>query len=74
MIDLLRQAKRRTLGGNLPPDILIGQVSSSRQGLDVYQVAQIRSLINFDALEFVMVITNFQPADLSEFEQGNAGN
>lgn len=55
------------LGGNLPPDILIGQVSSSRQGLDVYQTAQIRSLINFDALEFVMVVTNFQPVDLSAF-------
>jgi rod shape-determining protein MreC len=62
------------LGGNLPPDILIGQVSSSRLGDDPYQIAQIRSLINFDALEFVMVITNFQPVDLSAFEQVGAGS
>jgi hypothetical protein len=39
----------------------------------LFQVAQLRSLINFDALEFVMVITNFQPVDLSTF-QSAAGN
>jgi rod shape-determining protein MreC len=58
------------LGGNLPPDLVIGQVTSSRQGLDLYQVAQVRSLINFDELEIVLVITNFQPVDLSTFGQG----
>ncbi len=62
------------LGGHLPPDILIGQVSSNRLGDDPYQIAQIRSLINFDALEFVLVITNFQPVDLSAFEQASAGS
>lgn len=62
------------LGGNLPPDILIGQVSSSRLGDDPYQIAQIRSLINFDALEFVMVITNFQPVELSAFEEPGTGS
>lgn|SRR5690606_16733457 len=57
------------LGGNLPPDILLGQVSSSRlDETGLFQVAQIRSLINFDALEFVMVITNFQPVDISTFQ------
>lgn len=59
------------LGGNLPPDLLIGQVTSSRAGESVYQTAQIRSLINFDTLEFVLVITNFQPIDLSAFDTGN---
>ncbi|MBE2183628.1 MAG: rod shape-determining protein MreC [Anaerolineae bacterium] len=55
------------LGGNLPPDLVIGQVTSSRQGLDLYQIAQVRSLIDFDELEIVLVMTNFQPVDLSEF-------
>lgn len=55
------------LGGNLPPDLVIVQVTSSRQGLDLYQVAQVRSLIDFDELEIVLVMTNFQPVDLSEF-------
>ena len=63
------------LGGNLPPDILVGQVSSSRlDETGLFQVAQVRSLINFDALEFVMVITNFQPVDLSTFDLSAAGS
>jgi rod shape-determining protein MreC len=57
------------MGGNLPPDLVLGQVTSSRAGLDVYQVAQVRSLIDFDALEMVLVVTNFQPVDLSAFPQ-----
>lgn len=62
------------LGGNFPPDIVIGQVTSvrpSERGL--YQEAQVRSLINFDTLEFVLVVTNFQPTDLSVFEE-STGN
>jgi rod shape-determining protein MreC len=58
------------LGGNFPPDIVIGQVTSVRlaeSGLN--RVAQVRSLIDFDTLEFVLVVTNFQPVDLSVFEQ-----
>ena len=57
------------MGGNLPPDLVLGQVTSSRAGLDVYQVAQVRSLVDFDALEMVLVLTNFQPVDLSAFPQ-----
>ena len=60
------------LGGNFPPDIVIGVVTSvrpSERGL--YQEAQVRSLINFDTLEFVLVVTNFQPIDLSIFENAS---
>ncbi len=58
------------LGGNLPPDIVIGQVISVQQlQYELYQEAVIRSLNNFDTLEIVLVITNFQPVDLSVFEQ-----
>lgn len=59
------------LGGNFPPDIILGQVSSVRQ-TELYQEAQLRSLINFDILELVLVMTNFQPVDLSIFE-GDSG-
>jgi rod shape-determining protein MreC len=58
------------LGGNFPQDIVIGQVTSFRladSGLS--QIAQVSSLINFDTLEFALIITNFQPVDLSVFEQ-----
>lgn len=61
------------LGGNFPPDLTIGQVTSSRRGQDLYQEAQVRSLIDFAALEIVLVVTSFQPVDLSAF-QAPAGN
>jgi rod shape-determining protein MreC len=57
------------LGGNLPPDIVIGQVTSRRQfEFELYQDAVVRSLNNFDTLEIVLVVTNFQPVDLSIFD------
>ncbi len=61
------------LGGNFPANIVIGQVTSVRladTGLN--RQAQVRSLINFDTLEFVLVITNFQPVDLSIFDQATS--
>lgn len=62
------------LGGNLPPDIPIGQVTSVIVGADLYQQAQVRSLINFSTLEIVLVVTNFQPVDTSIFDAIQAGN
>lgn len=60
------------LGGNLPADIVIGQVTSVRQReFELFQSAVIRSLNNFDILEMVLVITNFQPADLATFGQSS---
>ncbi len=57
------------LGGNLPSDIVIGQVTNVQQReFDLTQQATVRSLINFDTLEIVLVITSFQPVDLSVFE------
>lgn len=68
------------LGGNLPADMVIGQVTSVRQReFELFQSAVVRSLNNFDILEIVLVVSNFQPADLSAFEQstgttpGNGG-
>ena len=57
------------LGGNFPPDIQIGQVESrQREEFALNQVAEVRSLVDFDNLEFVLVITSFQPIDISTFE------
>lgn len=59
------------LGGNLPPNIVIGQVTSKRQfEFELFQEAEVRSLIDFNALEIVLVVTSFQPVDLSVFESG----
>ena len=58
------------LGGNLPADVVIGQVTSARQfEFELYQEAEVRSLNNFDTLEIVLVITSFEPVDLSVFDE-----
>ncbi len=56
------------LGGNFPEGIIIGQVTSIRQfEFELFQETEVRSLNTFDRLETVLVITNFQPVDLSVF-------
>ncbi|MCS6836953.1 MAG: rod shape-determining protein MreC [Anaerolineae bacterium] len=58
------------LGGNFPADIVIGQVTSLRNlEFELSQEAEVISLVNFNALEFVLVLTGFEPADLSIFEE-----
>jgi rod shape-determining protein MreC len=56
------------LGGSFPPNIVIGQVSSVRrlQG-ELFQEAEVRPTVDFDHLEIVSIITDFQPIDLSVF-------
>jgi len=54
------------LGGNYPPNILIGQITSVRsQDFDLFQSASIQPVVDFEKLEIVLVITNFQPIDIS---------
>ncbi len=58
------------LGGNFPADILVGQVTSVRQfEFELFQEAEVRSLIDFDTLELVLIISSFEPIDLTFFEQ-----
>lgn len=54
------------LGGNFPTNILIGQVTSVRsQDFDLFQSASIQPVVDFEKLEIVLVITNFQPVDIT---------
>ena len=63
------------VGGNFPADIAIGQVTSVRQfQFELFQEGQVRSLIDFDTLEFVLVITSFEPIDLNVFEEAEEAN
>ncbi len=63
------------LGGNLPGDLVIGQVTSNSQLVSgTEQTAEIRSLVDFDRLELVLVITSFEPVDQSLFETRDTGN
>lgn len=50
------------LGGNFPPNIVIGQVTSRRKfEFELWQEAEVSSLIDFSTLEFVLVVTSFRP-------------
>ena len=53
-------------GGNYPPNVLIGQVTSIRsQDYDLFQSGSVQPVVDFEQLEIVLVITNFQPVDLT---------
>ncbi len=57
------------LGGNFPPDLVIGVVTSVRSNaFALFQEAQVRSFNDFNTLEFVMVVTSFEPVNLSAFD------
>lgn len=62
------------LGGGFPADIVIGQVTSVRSfEFDLYQTTEVRSLVNFDTLEIVLVITSFRPVNMSVFLDDDGG-
>ena len=57
------------LGGNYPPNILIGQVTGVRsQDYDLFQSASVQPVVDFNNLEIVLVITNFQPIDITPLQ------
>jgi rod shape-determining protein MreC len=52
------------LGGNYPANILVGQVVSLRKPQsELFQQASIQPNVNYNLLQFVLVITNFKPVD-----------
>jgi rod shape-determining protein MreC len=54
------------LGGNYPANLLVGQVVSVRKLLsELFQQAVIQPNVDFNQLQFVLVITNFKPVDLA---------
>lgn len=57
------------LGGNFPEDIVVGRVIEvNRSEADLFQRAIVQPTTDFDTLEMVFVITNFQPVDTSVFD------
>jgi rod shape-determining protein MreC len=54
------------LGGEYPPDLLIGQVGNVRKReSDLFQEATVQPVVDFSRLEIVLVIVNFRPIDIS---------
>jgi rod shape-determining protein MreC len=54
------------LGGGYPPDRIIGQVVTIRTlEYELFQQATVQSAVDFTRLNIVLVITNFQPVDIT---------
>ncbi len=54
------------LGGNYPANIVIGQVVTVRnEASSLFQSASVQPAVDFSQLEIVLIITNFQPIDIS---------
>ena len=52
------------MGGNFPKGIPIGQVIEVRQrDFEVFQEAVVRPIVDFGRLEFVLIVTNFNPLE-----------
>jgi rod shape-determining protein MreC len=52
------------LGGNLPRNLVVGQVVGvKKEDFDVSQSAQLRPAADYDRLDVVLVITNFEPLE-----------
>jgi rod shape-determining protein MreC len=54
------------LGGNYPANIVIGQLLTVRkEASSLFQTASVQPAVDFSQLEIVLVITNFEPIDIS---------
>ncbi|UCH59886.1 MAG: rod shape-determining protein MreC [Anaerolineales bacterium] len=62
------------LGGGYPQNILIGQITSVRsREQDIFKSASIQTLVDFNQITIVLVITNFRPIDITPLLPGEAG-
>jgi len=58
------------LGGNLPRSLVVGQVTEvTRRDVDLFQSAKLRPAADFNRLELVLVITNFEPLTVEPEEE-----
>lgn len=54
------------LGGDYPPDLIVGQVSGVRhRPSELFQTASVQPVVDFAALKVVLVIKNFRPVDIT---------
>ena len=54
------------LGGNYPPNIFIGQVLSvQKRDNALFQTASVQPIVNFEIINAVLVITNFEAVDIT---------
>jgi rod shape-determining protein MreC len=57
------------LGGGYPPDLIVGQVVNKRtREFDLFQQATVQPVVDFNSLQIVLIIVNFQPVDIAPLE------
>ena len=57
------------LGGGYPGNLIVGQVGNVRANdADLFQQANVQPVVDFNRLQIVLVITNFQPVDITPLE------
>jgi rod shape-determining protein MreC len=62
------------LGGNFPRQLLIGQVTGvERKDFELYQTATVQPTVDFDHLEVVLIITDFEPIEGTEDTDSGSG-
>jgi rod shape-determining protein MreC len=55
------------IGGNFPKRLVIGQVTEvHRRDIELFQEAVVKPSVDFNALEFVLIIKKFTPADITQ--------
>ncbi|NPV77154.1 MAG: rod shape-determining protein MreC [Anaerolineae bacterium] len=54
------------LGGNYPPDVVVGQVLTPRKtSTELFQSASVQPAVDFTSLRAVLVIINFRPVNIT---------
>ncbi len=54
------------LGGNYPANIIVGQIVTVRtEAFALFQSASVQPAVDFSQLDIVLIITNFQPVEIS---------
>ncbi|HID63809.1 MAG TPA: rod shape-determining protein MreC [Anaerolineae bacterium] len=55
------------LGATFPKRLVIGQVTAvHKRDIEMFQQAEIKPTVDFDRLEIVLVITNFEPIEMAQ--------
>lgn len=54
------------LGGGYPPNLIVGQVVNIRtRDFDLFQQATVQPVVDFNRLQIVLIIVNFEPVDIT---------
>ena len=64
------QTPEEAVANRFPSDVVVGRVVEVvRSDAELYQEAIVQAAVDFDSLETVFVIVNFEPVDISVFEE-----